>query len=80
MEASKTFTDVTALKKETSAAALDYSPVGTMIWNADDKLLYQNRFSYAFQEQTFGSAFELGQVQRSSQLVKMVILRSTIPK
>ena len=31
-----------------------------MIWNADDKF-YQNRFSYAFQEQTFGSAFELGQ-------------------
>ena len=35
-----------------------------MIWNVDDKLLYQNRFSYAFQEQTFGSAFELGQAYK----------------
>jgi|GEM_PF-379024 len=65
----QTFTDVTELKKRETelqqlTAALDYSPVGTMIWNADDKLLYQNRFSCAFQEQTFGSAFELGQAYK----------------
>lgn len=59
------FTDISDLKNhelelERLTTAINYSPVATMIWNSEDKLMYQNEFSRYFQEKTFGSAFELG--------------------
>ena len=55
----QTFTDVTELKKRETelqqlTAALDYSPVGTMIWNADDSSFIKTGFHTRFRNKHLG--------------------------